>query len=159
MAASLQWDDKYSVGIPEVDAQHKTLFHFIDRLDAAIRDKHGSAACRNILAELVDYTRIHFALEESLMRLSAYPRFEGHRRQHEELITEVSGLQLKIDSGSAAVSFELMHFLRVWLTGHILRSDQDYALHFQQSGFTDFSAWETNARAVVRRTRPWWRFW
>jgi len=158
MAASLQWDEKYSVGIPEVDAQHKTLFHFIDRLDAAIRDKHGSAACHNILAELVDYTRIHFALEESLMRLSAYPRFEGHRRQHEELIAEVAELRRKLDSDSAPVSFELMHFLRVWLTSHILRSDQDYARHFQQSGFTDFSAWEAKARGASRN-RPWWRFW
>ena len=158
MLASLQWDEKYSVEIPEVDSQHKMLFELIERLDSAIREKRGSSACDAILAELVAYTRIHFALEESLMRLSNYPDLLGHKQQHEDLIAEVGQLQQKVASGATAISFELMQFLRVWLTKHIQQSDQKYALHFKESGFSDFSAWEAQARAAIRK-RPWWRFW
>jgi hemerythrin len=158
MLASLQWEDKYSVNIPEVDSQHKVLFKLIERLDTAIREKRGSAACQGILGELVDYTRIHFALEESLMRLARYPEFDGHKQLHESLIAEVGELQKKIACGTASISFELMQFLRVWLTKHIMQSDQKYAAHFENSGFSDFGAWEAEARATTKK-RKWWKFW
>ena len=158
MLASLKWEDKYSVNIPEIDAQHKVLFQLIERLDMAIREKRGSAACQGILGELVDYTRIHFALEESLMRLAKYPDFDGHKQQHEALIAEVGELQEKIASGTASISFELMQFLRVWLTKHIMHSDQKYAGYFRNTGFSDFSAWENEARQTIKKRR-WWQFW
>jgi hemerythrin len=158
MAASFQWEDTYSVHIPEIDAQHKALFEFIERLDNAIREKRGSVACQAILAELVDYTRIHFALEESLMRLAKYPEFDDHKKLHEKLVAEVAELQQKIASGTASISFELMQFLRLWLTKHILHSDQKYAAQFRQSGFADFSGWEAQAKATIKK-RKWWQLW
>jgi hemerythrin len=158
MQASFQWEDKYSVNIPEVDTQHKVLFGLIERLDNAIREKRGSAACQEILAELVDYTRIHFALEESLMRLAKYPDFASHKQLHENLISEVAELQEKIASGTASISFELMQFLRLWLTKHIMQSDQKYAAHFRAAGFSDFGAWKAEVKAATKKQK-WWKFW
>lgn len=160
MQTDLQWDEKYSVHVPEIDEQHRTLFELIGRLDAAIREKRGSAACQGILAELVDYTRIHFALEESLMRLSKYPDFDAHKELHEKLVAEVAELQQKIASGTASISFELMQFLRVWLTKHILQSDKQYAAFFQKTGFSEFDGSGSAGHASNRsKRRPWWKFW
>lgn len=39
----MDWKSEYSIGIPEIDEQHKQLFACIDRLDAAKNDR-GSAA-------------------------------------------------------------------------------------------------------------------
>lgn len=61
MANEFTWSDSYSVGIPEIDEQHKALFDLMERLHKAIAARQGSAACIEILKELVDYTRIHFA--------------------------------------------------------------------------------------------------
>jgi hemerythrin len=158
MAANFVWEDKYSVGIPEIDAQHKVLFELIDRLDTAIRERRGSTVCLDILAELVDYTKVHFSLEESLMRLAKYPDFDSHKLLHEKLISEVGDLQEKLVSGTTSISFELMQFLRTWLTKHIMQSDQKYAAQFRQSGFSDFSGWESEAKATIKK-RKWWKFW
>ena len=40
----------------------------------------------------------------------------------------------KVDSGRTAIGFELMHFLKVWLTKHIMESDKHYGYHFLSSG-------------------------
>lgn len=130
----IEWSDKLSVGLQEIDEQHMVLVGLLNELHTAIKEKHGGDACIAILDRLVDYTRIHFAVEESLMRILEFPDYEEHKEEHEELLLEVRKLQGKIAVGSANISFELLHFLRMWLTNHILDSDMEYREHFISRG-------------------------
>jgi hemerythrin len=157
MLASLQWQDKYSVDIPEVDAQQKVLFELIESPDSAIREKRGSAACQGVLGELVDYTRIHFRARR---KPDAPGPLSGFRRPQETTS--------RPDVGSRRASAEnrLRHRLDQFradtvpahLARHIMQSDQKYASHFRKSGFSDFAAWEAEARATTKK-RKWWQFW
>jgi hypothetical protein len=47
------WQDAYSVGIPEIDAQHKQLIRLINDLHAAMLQGKGAAALDRVLSELV----------------------------------------------------------------------------------------------------------
>jgi hemerythrin len=122
------------VGIEEIDAQHQVLVGLVNDMHEAIRLHHGNEVVNGILSKLAEYTLIHFAVEESLMRILGYPDYEGHKTQHEGLIQAVQDLQQKVDSGKASVGFELMHFLKVWLTKHIIESDKEYGTFFLKSG-------------------------
>lgn len=133
--SGLQWSEQFSVGIPEIDEQHKTLFDLINKIHTAILERRGSAACAEVLDELVSYTRVHFGLEQNLMRSGKFPGYAAHCALHHSLVAEVESMQSKIRSGKAAISFELLHFLRNWLTGHILTEDMKYAAFF--SGATE----------------------
>ncbi|MDR2925441.1 MAG: bacteriohemerythrin [Azoarcus sp.] len=159
----LQWSDHFSVGIPEIDEQHKTLFNLIDKIHTAILERKGTAACAEVLDELVDYTRIHFGLEQSLMHMGKYPEYDAHCVLHRELVTEVESLQSKIHSGQAAISFELLHFLRTWLTKHILGEDMKYAAFFASNELSGFNAWaERSSKVVNAHQKKWWKrlkFW
>ncbi|MDR2208025.1 MAG: bacteriohemerythrin [Azoarcus sp.] len=158
--ARLQWSDQFSVGIPEIDEQHKTLFDLINMIHTGILDHKGTAACVEVLNELVDYTRVHFGLEETLMRVSKYPEYEDHRGLHRELVSEVVVLQEKIHSGKAAISFELLYFLRTWLTKHILGEDMKYAAFFALNESAGFGDWVIQSdRAIQKRKKKWWKFW
>jgi len=160
MNATFEWSDEYSVGIPEIDEQHKVLFQLVNRLSDAIHDRHGSEACQDILAQLTEYTRIHFSLEESLMRMANYSGFGEHKQAHEQLISDVVTLSDKLKTGKAKISFELLHFLRVWLTRHILHSDKDYAAFFKRQGFGAFHRNRNEpALATAAAAKPWWRLW
>jgi hemerythrin len=57
-------------------------------------------------------------------------------------------LQHRIKSGKANVSFELLHFLRGWLSHHILETDKAYVPHFIAKG-----AERTHSR------KSFWKFW
>jgi len=134
MSELLEWVDALSVGIEEIDNQHKELVRLLNQLHTAIWEKHGSAASMEILDKLVEYTRVHFTVEESLMRILGYPDYEHHRQEHEKLISQVIELQRKLKSGEANISFELLHFLKNWLTHHILGTDKAYAPYFLSKG-------------------------
>lgn len=123
-----QWSDEFSVNIEEVDEQHRTLVGLVNDLHVAIREHRGKTASRKVLDRLAEYTRTHFMLEESLMRLTRYPGFDVHRQQHEDLIAQVQSLQYKLDHENAAITFELLNFLRKWLIQHILESDKRFGV-------------------------------
>lgn len=134
MANFVEWSKALSVGIEEIDAQHQVLLDLINEMHDAIHQRHSSEVVDGVLQRLSEYTRVHFAVEESLMRILGYPGYEGHKVEHEALLLNVQGLMNKVGSNKAAIGFELMHFLKIWLTKHIMESDQMYAEYFVEAG-------------------------
>ncbi len=122
----IAWSAELSVGIEEIDAQHKVLISLLNELHVAIREKKGSNKVAEILDRLIEYTRIHFTLEECLMRMLDYPGYDEHHAHHEKLIAQIHDLQEKVRNGHH-ISFELLHFLKVWLAKHIQEEDKEYA--------------------------------
>jgi hemerythrin len=112
------------IEIDELDDQHHVLAELVDEMHKALSERRGSRAVGAILDKLGDYSRIHFATEESLMRILGYPGYEQHKAEHEELINQLSQLKEEVDSGKHSVSFQLLHFLKRWLTNHIATSDK-----------------------------------
>jgi hemerythrin len=165
MSNKFDWSDEYSVGIEEIDEQHKTLFLLINRLDQAILDRKGSTVCGGILDALVDYTHIHFSQEQTLMRVGCYPDYDAHCELHKDLVDEVEALRQKIATGKATISFELMHFLRNWLTKHILGEDMKYGVYFRenkQEQQQNVRKWTDQSRGALsehKKKSPWWKFW
>ena len=130
MTKFVEWTGELSVGIEEIDEQHKVLIGLINQMHEAIQERHASDVVRDILDNLASYTKTHFVVEESLMRILNYPGYEDHKAVHEELLQHVIELKQKVDSGKTAIGFELMHFLKTWLTKHIMESDKAYSSHF-----------------------------
>lgn len=134
MVRFVEWSNELSVGIEEIDAQHKVLVDLLNQIHEAIQQRQGAEATSEIIERLGEYTRIHFAVEESLMRILHYPDYERHKEEHDRLIEQLSGFRAKLESGKGSVSFELAHFLKVWLTKHIMETDKGYIPHFLEQG-------------------------
>ena len=129
----VEWSNELSVGIEKIDAQHQVLVDLLNQIHDAIQHRHGAEATQNIVEKLGEYTRVHFAVEESLMRILHYPEYEQHKIQHDRLIQQLVDLSGRLNAGKA-VSFELAHFLKVWLTKHIMENDKRYAPYFLEQG-------------------------
>ena len=155
----IQWSDQFSVNIQEIDEQHKVLVDLLNQLHNAIREHHGRATSREILNRLAEYTRTHFLLEESLMRLTHYPGFDIHKKQHQELMQQVDTLQQKVDKEKVAISFELLHFLRNWLIQHINDSDKRFGAHFDKVGLAAYAHWSKDVERTMKKKKWWWKFW
>jgi hemerythrin-like metal-binding protein len=83
------WSDECSVGIAEIDEQHMKLFMLGNKLHQAIVNKAGTKACGFILNELVDYTVPHFSLEETMMRIGAYPGYQEQSLNYQASVQAV----------------------------------------------------------------------
>lgn len=134
----MKWKEEYSVGIHEIDAQHKLLVDCISRLRESVNKKEKGLAVHFTLVQLADFARIHFATEESLMRIHQYPELEEHIQEHHQFIAELHALQEK--ALTADVSREMAEFLVTWLAGHIMTTDKRYASFLPRAGVVFMSA-------------------
>ena len=120
------WKDTYSIGVTEIDAQHRRLFSLADELHTAMNSGKGKAVIEQVLQNLITYTRTHFASEERIMQKCGYPELPGHKAQHEDLTRQVLKLQSDYQSGKAMLTIEVMQFLSNWLRQHIGGTDRKY---------------------------------
>jgi hemerythrin len=68
----MAWSDELRTGIDEIDNQHQVLFECLKRLEQSVTDDERWSALHFAIEELEDFVRIHFAVEEALMRLHHY---------------------------------------------------------------------------------------
>lgn len=94
--------------------------------DLLARGPEGNT-CGALLDELIKCTKLHFAMEEALMRSigGVYADAAVHKAQHSEMLEVVIGLQARVRSG--AISAPPAHFLQQWLLRHIKESDKALA--------------------------------
>lgn len=124
--AVLQWSEELSVGVVEMDRQHKKLVDLVNRLYEAMAAGQGDDVKKDILNELAMYTRVHFVAEEHLMRDRGYPTLTAHKALHDELTAKVKELNTKVQNGLLVPSVSLGNFLKDWLLKHIAQEDKKY---------------------------------
>jgi hemerythrin len=134
MKEFIEWSDALSVGVKEIDDQHKGLINMLNELNKAIQGGWGKEARKEVIDKLIEYTRVHFTTEESVMRISGYPDVEAHKKQHETLIVMVSDYVKKYEQDPNASSYDLLFFLKRWLTEHIVKTDKTLGEYLVKTG-------------------------
>jgi hemerythrin len=119
----VEWSEKLSVGMPEIDDQHKELISILNRLHAAMSEGKGKVVLKDTLADLADYTVTHFYTEERYMARYRYPKLAEHKAEHEAFVSKVKKFQLDFEAGNATMSIDLMKFIKDWLVTHITGTD------------------------------------
>ncbi|MGE5475246.1 MAG: bacteriohemerythrin [Bacteroidales bacterium] len=149
--ALIDWSDQLSVHVREFDADHQRLIGILNNLWEASEERRGHEVIERILAELIDYTRTHFAREEDMFARWAYPGTEQHKLAHERLLATAASLHDKFRAEeSESVADEVFEFLRDWLVKHILGDDALYANYFRGMGIDSVEA----TRSAVRSHGP-----
>ena len=69
----VHWENAYSVGIKDIDKQHKKLFELVNKLYDLNDNANIKEEIRDILYAFSDYTKVHFKDEEDYMNPSLIP--------------------------------------------------------------------------------------
>jgi hemerythrin len=161
------WSDAMSVGIAEIDDQHKMLVNILNRLFTAVVQRESHEIITEILDTLVDYTNTHFGLEEELMQDAGYDpvAFAAHQHEHRAFIEKISSAANKHLVEGKSVSFEIISFLKRWLQDHILVTDRKYASALQDAGYSTKAWADFASHAMANRLsgttghKQWWKIW
>jgi hemerythrin len=127
----LNWKDEYSVGIEKIDQQHRHLFEITNKLIEQAGSPEDSELVSETLTEMVNYAREHFTDEEKLMREYDYPELASHRNQHDYFINTTAELSISFMDSDNTAGDEIVEFLKLWWTTHILKSDMKYKDFFK----------------------------
>ncbi|MDR2631552.1 MAG: bacteriohemerythrin [Spirochaetaceae bacterium] len=125
----VEWDDRYSVGIPLVDEQHKELIRLTNSLyeSCLAGDEAARVSFKEAIQGTVEYVKFHFGAEERILTNVHYPDFALHKKQHEEFVKQVLGEVKSFEEGKKFVPNVFVRFLRDWILTHIALSDKKYA--------------------------------
>jgi len=131
--AYFQWNPTLSVGNTLIDSDHQNLINIVNELYTAADLKQDCDILEDILQRLFDYTSEHFEREEEMMKLTGYPGFENHKKQHKKLLERVVCLQASLAEKREYVAKETAELLKFWLTSHIYMADKELAIAIQKS--------------------------
>jgi hemerythrin-like metal-binding protein len=130
----LNWEETYSVGVAEIDNQHKQLFATINELLDAINTNSPEETLGNIIEALLQYKNIHFDTEEKYFKQFNYEGTEEHLQKHREFSEKLNALKEKYPTYNIEFAFALVDFLENWLIDHLMTTDQKYKNCFQSNG-------------------------
>ena len=86
-------------------------------------------AMNTILPWLLNYTKMHFAAEEKLIREAGYPDLAAHLTYHQQFTSKIAETIEKYKTTGLAPTVSLVTFLKDWLSNHILIKDKHYGAY------------------------------
>lgn len=129
--ATIEWNADWNTGIDEIDAQHKRIVYYINRLERST-ETGKKEDIRSVMDGLIDYTISHFDYEEELQERARYPFFKAHRMEHKIFTRKIEHFVERADQGED-IAPELLSMLRAWLIHHISQDDRDYVESVQKT--------------------------
>ncbi|NLL71784.1 MAG: hemerythrin family protein [Epulopiscium sp.] len=136
----MMWKEKYKVGVPLIDEQHKELFkrlsEFIQVVQSKIPWEEKLESVRETMLFMKEYVIIHFEAEEAYQEKIKYPGIERHREVHaafkEEVNSYVTLFEQKGLSEEKAQEFSAK--LMTWLIMHVCQMDQKIGEYVENKG-------------------------
>ena len=122
------WSEDFSIGICELDDQHKDIIDLLNVLYDQVEQKEERATILATIEALAWKIKTHFAIEEALMRMMELPQeeYEDHFKEHQVMVEQLDYHLNKIRNGSP-VTVALIHFCSIWFIRHIQEDDRKMA--------------------------------
>ena len=133
MKEFVKWNKKYSLGLKEIDSQHKKLLDFINEAHELLSMKNNKEEANKLVEELISFVRVHFGTEEKYFREFKYDGAGVHIAEHNRITLKVLRVYDKIKKGDDAL-LELLTLLREWFDEHCTTYDKDYVKCFKEHG-------------------------
>ncbi|MDR0598889.1 MAG: bacteriohemerythrin [Treponema sp.] len=130
----VEWEDKYAVGIPLIDGQHKELIEHTNKLyqGCMVGDEEAKKAYfMKAVKSVVDYVNYHFSAEEKMLENIKYPGLAEHKKQHESFVKKLLDDVKGYEEGWKFAPNSFVRFLRDWILSHIAMEDTKYARYIQ----------------------------
>jgi hemerythrin len=135
MPTNTYWNPSFSVGHEMLDSQHQWLLGLCNDLTdcmASSKDHplESDSRFHEILNQMLQYAKQHFATEEAILRQCGYPSLDIHKIEHDEYLERVTYIMTQAAEGRLDKTGALM-FLAKWWTDHILVSDMQYSSYME----------------------------
>ena len=120
----IEWRDEFSIGLPEVDQEHRALIATINRLQSEASSGASSQAIAERIGDIHSSVAAHFALEERRMVTLGYDQYIVHKLDHERLLDEILDIQDGVQASDRYDPERLGETLSRWFGEHFRTHDK-----------------------------------
>ena len=123
---AIVWTPALSVGVENIDSQHKIWFEKADQLFEAGKTGKSKEVIAQMFDFLDDYTKMHFRDEEAYMTKINYPEIDEQKKLHKNFIAELAKLRADFEQsgGNITLIINANQMIVDWLTKHISTMDK-----------------------------------
>jgi hemerythrin-like metal-binding protein len=114
----MPWDERYVLGVAEMDATHRDFVELADALLVAGDDEFPA-----LFAELHDHTRRHFDNEGKLMKSCRFPAIGEHNSEHLRVLGELAHFSRGVAAGRLGMARNYVKGLPEWFATHLATMD------------------------------------
>jgi len=134
--ALLTWNPACTVGVTAMDDQHGIVMDAMNELCQAVANGSGREVISKSLDQLIEFTRMHFSSEESLMERAGFPGLAEHRAQHQCMLARMLNSAHRLQYGNGIEMSSFLSFLRDWYVDHSSGLDQQYGPWLNDRGMS-----------------------
>ncbi|MBK8174276.1 MAG: hemerythrin family protein [Rhodospirillales bacterium] len=110
-------------GYRTLDGEHHVQIDLLSAFSRVASGAQEGGDLDEIFDRLVEYTKVHFASEQMLMRLYQYPRFDEHVVDHERTIERLEDLRQALARADETQARAVAADLKEWIIAHICSAD------------------------------------
>jgi hemerythrin-like metal-binding protein len=128
------WKEELSVGIPEIDAEHKHFIFLVNELNKSITQGMAPEVIKGNLLLILEDAAQHFEHEERLFKEWKYPDADVHAKIHAHVLKVLQEIKEKfIPYGYDSEWVDAGMLIKGVLIDHILTEDMKYADYYQHA--------------------------
>ena len=122
------WDIEYSVGVAEIDNQHKELMKLVNNLISHSSDTKTERKLffHKVIEIANNRLANHFDTEERVLSRTSYEKLTDHKKEHENLTSRVKAIRSEVGSNNEDLAlYDLTLILKEYFLSHILLYDKE----------------------------------
>jgi len=122
-----EWKDSFTVGICELDVQHRGLLDLINKI-GDLADGHGTveSSAFGALNAMIRYADNHFRTEEGYLEKYCFQEYRQHKKEHEAFVETVFSMAQELKKANGLSLGAIIFYLDDWYVDHVLGIDQGY---------------------------------
>ena len=123
----IAWSDSLSVGVPEMDEEHRRFIARVNELNRAIIECEDKVSVARRMNLMLMQAAEHFAHEEELLDRSKYPHSAAHKAKHADLSAQFDRVMKEFEQSELSFIWALKGLsLKQRLVEHLLTEDIKY---------------------------------
>ncbi|MGB6192849.1 MAG: hemerythrin family protein [Terracidiphilus sp.] len=130
----LAWTHACMVGVKAMDDQHGILVDTLNELRQQIARGNANSELKRQMERLVEFTRLHFGCEESLLERYDFPGLPEHRAAHQRLLSQIDRAAERGENGETNAFQKHLGSLSEAYMEHIEGLDRQYGEWLNQRG-------------------------
>lgn len=131
----IAWSNSLSVGVAEMDEEHRQFIARVNELNQAILESEDKATVTRAMEMMLAEAAHHFAHEEALLARWQYPGAAAHSAGHAQLMLQFERTMLEFAQADISFVWALKGLrIKQLLVEHLLHEDMKYRDFLRKQG-------------------------
>jgi len=121
------WSNSLSVGVPEIDQEHRQFIARVNQLNQAIVECQDKPTVERLLDLMLMEASHHFWHEQQLLALWKFPGRADHAAKHAQLTAQFDRVMKEFERADVSFTWALKGlYIKQLLVDHLLREDMKF---------------------------------